>query len=161
MTSPASVNCRSSPAIPSPIPVMDVFPNRTSSSTPPPFASSVQQCSSPFSRRPFDHECRTPPPNSVKRRSKSSPRMCPSSSQSPQGPTFLQCPSRFDSLNDGASHNLRQRLYSSPQLNSPAIFRASLNKSIDIHATPSLTFRFGPHPDLCVVKPSINVKLKH
>ena len=82
-----------------------------------------------------------------------------SSSFFPQGATFVQPPSRLFSPIDGASHNLRQRLYSSPQSNSPATLRTSLNKSFDIHAPLPITFR--PHPNLYVVSPSNNVKLNH
>ena len=60
-----------------------------------------------------------------------------SSSFLSKGATFFQSPLRLDSLIDGASRNLRQRLYISPQSNSPATLRTSLNKSFDIHAPPS------------------------
>ena len=96
-----------------------------------------RQSSLPSLTRPLDHERRTAPPVSVAPHSKSSPRNLPSSCSSSQGATFVQSPSRLGSFIDVVSHNLRQRLYSSPQSNSPATLRTSLNKSFDIHAPPS------------------------
>ena len=136
MTSPHPVNRPASP-LPSPTPIVDHFPNRSPSTTPPPLLSSARQCSLPSPTRSIDHERRTPPFASVKPRYSSSPRTPQSSNPSLNETTFVQSPSRLDSLIDGASHNLRQRLYSSPQSNSPATLRASLNKSFDNHAPPS------------------------
>ena len=135
-TSPSPGNRPTSP-LPSPTPIADDFPNRSPSTTPPPLLSSAHQCSLPSPTRSIDHERRTPPFASVKPRYSSSPRTRQSSNPSFQETTFEKSPSRLDSLIDGASHNLRQRLYSSPQLNSPATLRPSLNKSFDIHAPPS------------------------
>ena len=66
--------------------------------------------------------------------SSSTPRKIQSSCSSPKKTTFVQFPSRLDPLIDGASHNPRQRLYSSPQPNSPAPLRTPVNKSFDTHA---------------------------
>ena len=98
---------------PSPTPIADHFPNRSPSATPPPLPSSARRCSLPSPTRSIDHEHRflTPP---VGRKS---------SSFSSQGATFVQPPSRLDSLIDSGSRNIRQRLYSSPQSNSPATLR--------------------------------------
>ena len=136
MTSPSPGNRPTSPP-PSPTPIADHFPNRSPSATPPPLLSSARQCSLPSPTRSIDHERRTPPFASVKPRYSSSPRTRQSSNTSLHETTFVQSSSRLDSVIDGASHNLRQRLYSSPQSNSPATLRASLNKSFDIHAPPS------------------------
>ena len=136
MTSPNLVNRPTSP-IPSPTPIADNFPNHSLSTAPPPLLCSLRHCSIPSPTRSFDHERRTPPPVSVELRSSSSPRKLQSSHPSPKQTTFVQFPSRLDTLIDGASHNIRQRLYSSPQSNSPATLRTSLNKSFDIHAPPS------------------------
>ena len=135
MTSPHPVTCSTSP-LPSPTPIADHFPNRSPSATPPPLLSSARRRSLPSPTRSFDHERHTPPPVSVEPSSSSSPRKLQSSTPSPNKTTFVQSPSRLDSLIDCASHNLRQRLYSSPQSNSPATLRTSLNKSFDIHAPP-------------------------
>ena len=122
--------------IPSPTPIVDNFPNRSPTSTPPPLLSSARRCSLPSPTRSIDHERRIPPPVSVEPRSSSSPNP-QFSIASPKKTTFVQSPSRLDSLTDGASHCLRQRLYSSPQSNSPATHRTSLNMSFDNHAPPS------------------------
>ena len=135
MTSPSPSNRPASP-LPSPNPITDHFPNRTPSATPPPLPSARRR-SLPLPTRSFDHERHTPPPVSVEPRSSSSPREIQSPTPSPKKTTFVQSPSRLDSLIDGASRNLRQRLYSSPQSNSPATLRASLNKSFDNHTPPS------------------------
>ena len=135
MTSPSPGNRPNSP-LPSPNPITDHFTNRSPSATPPPLPSARRR-SLPSPTRSFGHERHTPPPVSVEPRSSSSPRKLQSPTPSPKKTTFVQSPSRLDSLNDGASHNLRQRLYSSPQSNSPAKLRASLNKSFDNHAPPS------------------------
>ena len=135
MTSPSPGNRPTSP-LPSPNPITDHFPNRPPSATPPPLPSARRR-SLPLPTRSFDHERHTPPPVSVEPRSSSSPRKLQSTTPSPKKTTFVQSPSRLDSLIDGASRNLRQRLYSSPQSNSPATLRASLNKSFDIDAPPS------------------------
>ena len=135
MTSPSPSNRPTSP-LPSPNPITDHFPNRSPSATPPPLPSARRR-SLPLPTRSFDHERHTPPPVSVEPRSSSSPRNLQSPTPSPKKTTFVQSPSRLDSLIDGASRNLCQRLYSSPQSNSPATLRASLNKSFDIHAPPS------------------------
>ena len=135
MTSPSPGNRPTSP-LPSPNPITDHFPNRSPSATPPPLPSACRR-SLPSPTRSIDHERRTPPFPSVKPRYSSSPRTRQSSNPSLNETTFVQSPSRLDSLIDGASHNLRQRLYSSPQSNSPATLRASLNKSFDFHAPPS------------------------
>ena len=132
---------------PSPTPIADHFPNRSSSATPPPLLSSARQCSLPLPTRSFDHERHTPPFASVKPRYSSSRRTRQSSNTSLHLTTFVQSSSRLDSLVDGASRNLRQRLYSSPQSNSPATLRTSLNKSFDIHAPPS-TNTSNPSPSL-------------
>ena len=96
MPSPAQVNLRISPSIPS-TPVKEVFPNRTSSSIPHPFASSARRCSPIFQQphfptRPIDHERRTQPTTSIKPQSSSSPRKL-QISQSPQGKTLVPTPS--------------------------------------------------------------------
>ena len=135
-TSPNPSNRPTSP-LPSPTPITDHFPNRSLSTTPPPLLSSARQCSLPSPTRSIDHERRTPPFASVKPRYSSSPRTRQSSNPSLNETTFVQSPSRLVSLIDGASHNLHQRLYTSPQSNSSATPRASLNKSFDIHAPPS------------------------
>ena len=135
MTSPSPGNRPTSP-LPSPNPITDHFPNRSPSATPPPLPSARRR-SLPLPTRSFDHERHTPPPVSVEPRSSSSPRKLQSPTPSPKKTTFVQSPSRLDSLIEGASRNLRQRLYSSPQSNSPATLRASLNKSFDNHAPPS------------------------
>ena len=136
MMSPSRGN-RPTSRPPSPTPIADHFPNRSSSATPPPLLSSARQCSLPSPTRSIDHERRTPPFASVKPRYSSSPRTRQSSNTSLHETTFVQSSSRLDYLIDGASRNLRQRHYSSPQSNSPATLRASLNKSFDIHAPPS------------------------
>ena len=136
MTSPSPGNRPTSPP-PSPTPIVDHFPNRSPSATPPPLFSSARQCSLLSPTGSIDHERRTPPFASVKPRY-SSPRTRQSPNSSPNETFFVQSPSRLDSIIDGASHNLRQRLYSSPQSNNPATLRASLNKSFDIHAPPSI-----------------------
>ena len=136
MTSPNPGNRPTSP-LPTPTPIADHFPNRSPSTTPPPLPSSARQCSLPSPTRSIDHERRTPPFASVKPRYSSSHRTRQSSNPSLHETTFVQSPSRLDSLIVGASHNLRQRPYSSPQSNSLATLRASLNKSFDIHAPPS------------------------
>ena len=135
MRSPSPSNRPASP-LPSPNPITDHFPNRSPSATPPPLPSARRR-SLPLPTRSFDHERHTPPPVSAEPRPSSSPRKLQSPTPSPKKTTFVQSPSRLDSLIDGASRNLRQRLYSSPQSNSPATLRASLNKSFDIHAPPS------------------------
>ena len=135
-TLPSPGNRPTSP-LPSPTPIADHFPNRSPSATPPPLLSSARQCSLPSSTRSFDHERHTPPPVSVEPHSSSTPQKIQSSCSSTKKTTFVQSPSRLDSLIDGAFHNLRQRLYSSPQSNSPATLRTSLNKSFDIHALSS------------------------
>ena len=135
MTSPAPVN-RPTSLLPSPTPIADHFPHRSPSATPPPLSSACRR-SLPSPTRSFDHERHTPPPVSVEPRSSSSPRKLQSSTPPPKKTTFVQSPSRLDSLIDGASHNLRQRLYSSPQSISPATLRTSLNTSFDIHLPPS------------------------
>ena len=135
MTSPSPSNRPASPLL-SPNPITDHFPNRSPSATPPPLPSARRR-SLPLPTRSSDHERHTPPPVSAEPRSSSSPRKLQSPTPSPKKTTFVQSPSRLDSLIDGASRNLRQRLYSSPQSNSPATLRASLNKSFDIHAPPS------------------------
>ena len=110
-TSPSPGNRPTSP-IPSPNPIADHFPNRSPSGTPPLLLSSVRQRSLPSPTRSFDHERPTPPTVSVEPHSSSTPRNIQSSCSSPKKTTFLQSPSRLDSLIDGASQNLRQRLYS-------------------------------------------------
>ena len=135
-TSPSQGNRPTSP-VPSPTPIVDHFPNRSPSATPHPLLSSARQCSLPSPTRSFDHERQTPLPVSVEPHSSSTPQRIQSSCSSPKLTTFVQSSSRLDSLIDGASHNLRQRLYSSPQSNSPATLPTSLNKSFDIHAPPS------------------------
>ena len=136
MTSPSPGNHPTS-RLPSPTPIADHFPYRSPSATPPPLLSSARRRSLPSPTRSFDHERRTPPPVSVEPRSSSTPRKLQSSKPSPKKTTFDQSPSRLDSLIDGASHTLRQRLYSSPQSNSPATLGTSLNMSFDNHAPPS------------------------
>ena len=123
--------------LPSPNPISDHFPNHSPSATTPPLLSSARQCSLPSPTRSFDHERRRPPPVSVEPCSSSSPRKSQFSKPSPKNTTFVQSPSRLDSLIDSASQNLRQRLYSSPHSNSPATLCASLNKSFDVHAPSS------------------------
>ena len=142
MTSPSQGNRPTSP-LPASTPIADHFPNRSPSTTPAPLLSSARQCSLPSPTRSIDDERRTPPFASVKPRYSSSPRTRQSSNPSLNETTFVQSPSRLDSLIDGASHNLRQRLYSSPQSNSPATLRASLNKSFDNHAPPSTNTSFS------------------
>ena len=137
MTFLAPVNRQISPPNRSPNHVMDDFPNHTSASTWPLLASSAHQCSPTFSTRPIDYERRTPPHVLVKPRFSSSPRKLQSSSQSTQGTTFVQFPSRLEPLNGGVPHNLRQRLYSSPQSNSPWTLRTTLDKSFDVQASPA------------------------
>ena len=109
MTAPTASN-RPTSSLPSPNPIVDHFPNRSPSATPPPLLSSACRCSQPSQTRSIDHERRlmTPPDDRA------------SSSFSSKGATFGQSFSRLDSLIGGASHNLRQRLYSSPQSDSPA-----------------------------------------
>ena len=136
MTSPNPGNHPTSRFL-SPTPIADHFPNRSSSTTPPRLFSSTRQCSLPSPTRFIDHERRTPPFASVQPRYNFSPRTRQSSNSSLHETTFVQSPSRLDFLIDGASHNLRQRLYCSPQSNSPATLRTSVNKSFDIHAPPS------------------------
>ena len=136
LTSPSRGNRSTSP-LPSPTPIADHFLNRSPSATPPPLLSSARRRSLPSPTRSIDHERRTPPFASVKPRYSSSPKIRQSSNPSLHETTFVQSPSRLNSLIDGASHNLRQRLYSSPQSNSPATLHASLNKSFNIHAPPS------------------------
>ena len=126
-TTSLSPSNRPNSPLPSPNPIADHFPNRSPSATPPPLLSSARRRSLPSPTSSFDHERHTLPPISVE----------PRSSSSPKKTTFFQSPSRLDSLIDGASHNLRQRLYSSPQSNSPATLRTTLNKSFDIHVPPS------------------------
>ena len=135
MTSP-SPGKRPTCPLPSPTPIADHFPNRSPSATPPPL-SSARRRSLPSPTRSIDRERRTPPPVSMEPHSSSTPRKIQSSFSSPKKTTFVQFPSRLDSLFDGASHNLRQRLYISPQSNSPATLRTSLIKSFDNHAPPS------------------------
>ena len=113
MTSPSPGNRPTSP-LPSPTPIADHFPNGSPSATPPPLLSSARRRSLPSPTRSFDHERHTPPPVSVEPSSSSTPEKLQSSKPSPKKTTFVQSPSRLDSLIDGASHNLRQRLYSSP-----------------------------------------------
>ena len=136
MTSPAPVNHPTS-LLPSPTPIADNFPYRSPSATTRPLLSSARRRSLPSPTRSFDHERRTPPFASVKPHYSSSPRTRQSSNPSLNETTFVQSPSRLDSLIDGDSHNLRQRLYSSPQSNSPATLRTSLNKSFHTHPPPS------------------------
>ena len=136
MTSPAPVT-RPTSLLLSPTSIADNFPNRSPSATSPLVLSSASRCSLPSPTRFFDHECRTPPFASVKPSYSSSPWTRQSPNPSLHEITFVQSPSRLDSLIDGASHNLRHWLYSSPQSNSPATLCTSLNKSFDIHATPS------------------------
>ena len=158
MSSPHPVNRQTSP-LPSPTPVADHFPNRSPSATPPPLLSSVRQRCLPSPTRSSNHERSTPPFASVKPRYSSSPRIRQLSKPSLHETTFVPSPSRLDSLIDGASHNLRQQLYSSPQSNSPAKLRTSLNKSFDNTLLVPLIFQ--PHPDLYVVIPNSNVKRNH
>ena len=102
--------------IPSPTPIVDNFPNRSPTSTPPPLLSSARRCCLPSPTRSTDHERRTPPPVSVEPRSSSS-RNPQFSCASPKKTTFVQSPSRLDShsLINGAYQNLRRRLHGSPQ----------------------------------------------
>ena len=109
MTSPSPGNRPTSP-LPSPTPIADHFPNRSPSTTPPPLLSSARHCSLPSPTRSIDHERRTPPSASVKPRYSSSPRTRRSSNPSLHETTFVQSPSRLDSLIDGASHNLSATL---------------------------------------------------
>ena len=136
MTSSSPGNRPTSP-VSSPTPFADHFPNSSPSATPPPLLSSARRRSLLSPTRFYDHERHTPPPVSVEPSSTSTPRKLQSSKPSPKKTTFVQSPSRFDCLIDGASQNLRQRLYSSPQSNSPATHRTSLNMSFDNHAPPS------------------------
>ena len=119
--------------LPSPNPISDHFPNRSPSATTPPLLSSARRCSLPSPTRSFDHVRYNPPTVSMETNSSSTPQRLQAFKPSPQKTTFVQSPSRLDSLIDGASHHLRQRLYSSPQSNSPARLSASLDKSFDIH----------------------------
>ena len=135
MTSPHPVNRPTSP-LPSPT-IADHFPNRCLSATPPPLLSSARRRSLPSPTRSCDHERHTPPPVSVEPHFSSTPQKIQSSCSSPKRTTFVQSSSRLDSLIDGASHYLRQRLYSLPQSISPATLRTSLNMSFDNHAPPS------------------------
>ena len=135
MTSPSPGNRSTSP-LPSPTPTADQFLNCSPSLTPPPLLSSARRCSLPSPTSSIDHERRTPPPVSVEPRCSSSPRNPQFSYASIKRTIFGQSPSRLDSLVDGASQNRRQRLYRSPQSNSPATHRTSLNKSFDIYAHP-------------------------
>ena len=135
LTRPAPVNRPSSLRSSSAGPAMDNFPNHSPSATPPPLLSSWSQCSLPSPTKSIDHERRTPPLASVNSRYSSSPRKSQSSNPSLHETKFVQSPSRLDSLIDGASHNLRQRLYNSPQSTEPP--RSSLKKSIDIHPPSS------------------------
>ena len=135
MTSPNPGN-HPTPRHPTPTPFADNFPNRSPSATPP-FLSSARRRSLPSSTMSFDHERHTPPSVSVEPSCSSTPRKFQFSCPSPKKTSFVQTSSRLDSLIDGASHNFRQRLYSSTQSNSPATLRTSLNKSFDIHAPPS------------------------
>ena len=132
MTSPSPDNSPTSP-LPSPTPIADHFPNRSPSATPPPLLSSARRRSLPSPTKSFDHEHLTPPPVSGEPRSSSTPRKIQSSCSSPKKTTFVQFPSRPNSLMDDASHNIRQRFYSSPQSNSPATLRTHVNKSFDTH----------------------------
>ena len=137
MTSLSTGNRPTSP-LPSPTRISGHFPNHTSSTTPPLLPSSARRCSLPSPTRSFDRERRTSPVVSTEPRCSTTPRKIQSSNPSPKNTTFVESPSRLNSLIDGASHNLRQRLYSSPQSNSPAKHRTSLNKSFDVHAPPSI-----------------------
>ena len=123
--------------LPSPNPISDHFPNHSPSATTPPLLSSARRRSLPSPTRSIDHERYTPPTVSIETHSSSTPQRLQSFKPSPTKTTFVQSPSRLDSLIDSASQNLRQRIYSSPQSNSPATFSASLNKSFDVHAPPS------------------------
>ena len=136
MTSPRPGNLPNSP-LPSPNSISDHFPNRSPSATTPPLLSSARRRSLLSPTRSIDHERYTPPPVSVEPCSSSSPRKPQFSKPSPKNTTFVQSSSRLDSLIDGASQNLRQRLNSSPQSNSPATLRTSLNKSFDNHPPSS------------------------
>ena len=111
MTSPSPCNRLPSP-LPSPTPIADHFPNQSPSATPPPLLSSARHCSLPSPSMSIDNERRTRPLASVKPFYISSPRTRQSSNPSLHETTFVQSPSRLESLIDGASHNLRQRLYS-------------------------------------------------
>ena len=126
MTWPHLVNHPTSP-ISSLTPIADNFPNHLPSAAPLPLLSSARRCILLSTARSIEQE----------RRLLTLPDGRKSSSFSSQGATFVQSPSRLDFLIDGASHNLRQRLYSSPQSNSPATLCTSLNTSHDIHAPPS------------------------
>ena len=159
ITSP-SPGIRPTSPLPSPNPITDHFPNCSSSATTPPPLPSARRRSLPLPTRSFDHERHNPSPVSVEPRSSSSPRKLQSPTRSPKNTTFVQSPSRLNSLINGASRNLRQRLYSSPQSNSPSIFRASLNKSFDT-LTLLLPLTLRSHPDLYVVIPNSNVKRNH
>ena len=136
MTSPSPGNRPTSP-LPSPTPIADHFTNRSTSATPPLLLSSARRRSLPSPTRSFDHERHTPPPVSVEPSSSSTPRKLQSPKPSPRKTTFVQSPSWLDSLIDGASQNLHQRLFSSPQSNSPATLRTSLNNPFDIHSPSS------------------------
>ena len=158
MTSPSPGNRPTSP-LPSPTPLADHFPNPSPPATPPPLLSSARRRSLPSPTRTSDHERSTPPFASVKPRYSSSPRTRQSSNPSPHVTTFVQSPSRLDSLIHGASQNLPERLYSSPQSNSPATLRTTLNNHLIFTLLLQLTYR--THPDLCVVPPNSNVKRNH
>ena len=134
---PPSPGNRPTAPLPPPTPFADHLASRSPSTTPSPLLSSARQCSLPSPTRPIDHERRIPPFASVKPRSSSSPRTPQSSNPTLHETTFVQSSSRLDSIMDGASHNLCQRFYSSPQSNSPATLRASLNTSFYINAPPS------------------------
>ena len=136
LTSPNPSNRPTSPH-PSPNPIADHFPNLSPSVTPSPLLSSAGRRCLPSPTRSYDHERHTPPPVAVESSSSSTPRKLQSSCPSPKKTTLVQFPSQLDSLIYGASHNLRQRLYSSPQPNRTATLRTSLNKSFDIHTPPS------------------------
>ena len=141
MTSPSPGNRPTSP-LQSPTRSADHFPNRPPSATPLLLPSSARRSNLPSPTRSFDHERHTPPTVSVEPRSTSSPKKT----------TFFQSPARLDSLIDGASHNFRQRLYSSPQSNSPATLRTSLNKSFDIHPPSSTNISTTSRSLRCATK---------
>ena len=126
MTSPSPGSRPTSPP-PSPTPIADHFPNGSPSATPPRLLSSARRRSLPSPTRSFEHERQTPPTVSVEPHSSSTARKVQSSCSSPKKTTFNQFPSRSDFLIDEASHNFLQRLYSSPQSNTPATLRTSLN----------------------------------
>ena len=100
MTSPSPGN-RPTSRLPSPTPIVDHFPNRSPSTTPPPLLSSARRHSLPSPTRSSDHEGSTPPFASVKPRYSSFPRTRQSSNPSLHETTFVQSPSRLDSLIDG------------------------------------------------------------